>query len=40
MEKVSSAFYLAATYDGIRTGGKVTLGNWHGSESRLWEHLV
>lgn len=26
MGKVSSAFYLAALYDGIKTGGEVTLG--------------
>lgn len=24
--EVSSAFYLAAFYDGVKTGGKVTLG--------------
>lgn len=26
MGEVSSAFYLAALYDGVKTGGKVTLG--------------
>lgn len=26
MGKLSSAFYLAALYDGVKTGGKATLG--------------
>lgn len=35
MGKVFRASYLALLCNGIKAGGKVTLGNWSGSDSQL-----